>query len=73
MIEIYLEINGGLVPFKVEPGKYLEIPATQFHGGSEKLQPDRIYVLGFKRELSDGQKLAPPDGTAQETHHLVSF
>ena len=41
--------------------------------GSEKLQPDRIYVLGSKRELSDGQKLAPPDGTAQETHHLVSF
>ena len=58
MIEIYLEINGGLVPFKVEPGKYLEIPATQFHGGSEKLQPDRIYVLGSKKELSDGQKLA---------------
>ena len=25
--------------------------------GSEKLQPDRIYVLGSKRELSDGQKL----------------
>ena len=40
------------------PGSYLEIPATQQHGGSEKEQPDRVYVLGSKKQLTTAQQVA---------------
>jgi len=43
---------------KIPPGNYLEVPAYLLHGGSEKLQPDRVYVLLSKEALTKEQKLA---------------
>ena len=43
---------------KIPPGFYLEIPASLQHGGSEKTQPNRVYVLLSKTELTKAQKLA---------------
>ena len=43
---------------KIPPGHYLEIPASLQHGGSEKEQPNRVYVLLSKEALTKEQKLA---------------
>jgi len=51
-------IDDKLEPISIPPNWCLEIPASQEHAGSEKMQPDRLYVLGSKSKISDAQKVA---------------
>ena len=42
----------------IRPGWYLEVPAALQHGGSEKPQPDRVYMLASRKKLTKAQEVA---------------
>ena len=57
-MEIYVEIDEQLRSVMIPSLFYLELPAWVVHAGSEKMQPDRLYVLGSKTPMSEAQKVA---------------